>query len=432
MNKQDWIEYFEAINGRTPSAEELTQALAAGEYTAEPEPATPQSEPVQPQVQPQFTQTAQPQESVAGQFEQAQFQNQPAGQVEQTAQFQDPMATQGQFTQTAQFQQPLAADQFAQQQQATQGQFIQQSQLGQMGQEQFYQQPVNGQGQFQPAMVPAVPKQPNPQIETFKKAIKNYFSWFLNGFKDPKAKAEESHLTFGLITIGLSSLFMGWAFINFFRRFLMSFANITFLGQSLKENASDLYDNYTQLVAANFGFLKVLLLFIIFFIFYVLVTAGPVLLDRDKTKKFFTKVGQYFSYTPLLLAVNFLTFLATFIMPGAIKVTESDFSNSFSDYDFNPLQSFSLIGEVSSFNVMKVAVIIVGIFLIISFALILVALIKNIVTSFGKVNNFYVSVAALLIFAIICRVFHRILLAVIVSGFEAVGDSFFEIISRFL
>ncbi len=32
MNKTDWIEYFEAINSRTPSEAEIAQALAAGEF----------------------------------------------------------------------------------------------------------------------------------------------------------------------------------------------------------------------------------------------------------------------------------------------------------------------------------------------------------------------------------------------------------------
>lgn len=36
MKRQDWIDYFEAINGRTPNDFELEQALANGEFTDEP------------------------------------------------------------------------------------------------------------------------------------------------------------------------------------------------------------------------------------------------------------------------------------------------------------------------------------------------------------------------------------------------------------
>ncbi len=32
MNKEDWLDYFEAINGREPSAKEIAEALAIGEF----------------------------------------------------------------------------------------------------------------------------------------------------------------------------------------------------------------------------------------------------------------------------------------------------------------------------------------------------------------------------------------------------------------
>ena len=35
MSKQDWLDYFEAVNGRSTSAEEIAQALAAGEFQEE-------------------------------------------------------------------------------------------------------------------------------------------------------------------------------------------------------------------------------------------------------------------------------------------------------------------------------------------------------------------------------------------------------------
>ena len=35
MSKQDWLDYFEAVNGRSDSAEEIAQALAAGEFQEE-------------------------------------------------------------------------------------------------------------------------------------------------------------------------------------------------------------------------------------------------------------------------------------------------------------------------------------------------------------------------------------------------------------
>ena len=35
MSKQDWLDYFEVVNGRSDSAEEIAQALAAGEFQEE-------------------------------------------------------------------------------------------------------------------------------------------------------------------------------------------------------------------------------------------------------------------------------------------------------------------------------------------------------------------------------------------------------------
>ena len=35
MNQQEWIEYFELVNGRKPTPEELSQAQAAGEFILE-------------------------------------------------------------------------------------------------------------------------------------------------------------------------------------------------------------------------------------------------------------------------------------------------------------------------------------------------------------------------------------------------------------
>ena len=35
MIKQDWLDYFEAVNGRSATEAEIAQALAAGEFQEE-------------------------------------------------------------------------------------------------------------------------------------------------------------------------------------------------------------------------------------------------------------------------------------------------------------------------------------------------------------------------------------------------------------
>ncbi|MBS5755058.1 MAG: hypothetical protein KHW51_09920, partial [Streptococcus parasanguinis] len=53
MNQKDWVEYFEAVNGRKPSMQEFQEAREKGEFVVN-KPDTPASAPVapQPQVQP--------------------------------------------------------------------------------------------------------------------------------------------------------------------------------------------------------------------------------------------------------------------------------------------------------------------------------------------------------------------------------------------
>ena len=81
MSKQDWLDYFEAVNGRSASAEEIAQALAAGEFQEEvvvpetpqaPEfvaaPTAPVEEPVAAPVQEPVPQAA---------YQQAPYQGQP-------------------------------------------------------------------------------------------------------------------------------------------------------------------------------------------------------------------------------------------------------------------------------------------------------------------------------------------------------------------
>ena len=92
MSKQDWLDYFEAVNGRSASAEEIAQALAAGEFQEEvvvpetpqaPEfvaaPTAPVEEPVAAPVQepaPQAPQQAYQQPTQAA-YQQAPYQGQP-------------------------------------------------------------------------------------------------------------------------------------------------------------------------------------------------------------------------------------------------------------------------------------------------------------------------------------------------------------------
>lgn len=132
MSKQDWLDYFEAVNGRSASAEEIAQALAAGEF---------QEEVAAPQA-PEFV--AAPQEPVAA-----------------------PQAPE--YTAAPQEPAPQAAP--------TNGPAFQQAP------QQAYQQPVQPGYQQNPYQGQPYPAQPSQ----FGVAVGGYWSWFVSALKRPTA-----------------------------------------------------------------------------------------------------------------------------------------------------------------------------------------------------------------------------------------------------
>lgn len=139
MSKQDWLDYFEAVNGRSASAEEIAQALAAGEFQEEV--AAPQ-EPVAAPQAPEFV--AAPQEPVAA-----------------------PQAPE--YTAAPQEPAPQAAP--------TNGPAFQQAP------QQAYQQPVQPGYQQNPYQGQPYPAQPSQ----FGVAVGGYWSWFVSALKRPTA-----------------------------------------------------------------------------------------------------------------------------------------------------------------------------------------------------------------------------------------------------
>lgn len=157
MSKQDWLDYFEAVNGRSASAEEIAQALAAGEFQEEVVvPETPQA--------PEFVAapTAPVEEPVAAP-QAPEFVAAPAA---PTAPAEEPVA--------APVQEP--APQVA----PANGPAFQQAP------QQAYQQPT--QAAYQQAPYQGQPGQPYPaQPSQFGVAVGGYWNWFLSALKRPTA-----------------------------------------------------------------------------------------------------------------------------------------------------------------------------------------------------------------------------------------------------
>ena len=186
MSKQDWLDYFEAVNGRSASAEEIAQALAAGEFQEEvvateaPEfVAAPVQEPVSAPQAPEFVAApAAPQEPVSAP-QAPEFTAAPTAPVEAPAQ--------GPSPQTA----PNNGPAF---QQAPQ---------------QAYQQPT--QAAYQQTPFQGQPGQPYPaQPSQFGVAVGGYWNWFLSALKRPTAVNQPKALN-GILQYVLTAFVMSLA-----------------------------------------------------------------------------------------------------------------------------------------------------------------------------------------------------------------------------
>ena len=148
MNREDWLDYFEAINGRTPSAAEIAEALAANEFQD---------------------------------YDVTNIENEDKGsQVFDTVEDSGAVSTNSQLEkiegQNPDFQTastyPYANEVFSPAEQ-------------QSGSE-------------------------NQALADFKVKGKNYFVWFMDQLKAPQIKTQASYLVYGLITLALAALFLAF------------------------------------------------------------------------------------------------------------------------------------------------------------------------------------------------------------------------------
>ena len=231
MSKEDWLEYFEAVNGRSASEEEIAQALAAGEFVeaeqvsteqapSEASPASSSFE--QPQQEGQTVETqGQPQNFAQQQNFQQPFAQQASQQYQEVPQQQanpNQFANQGQPYQQQGFQratsftgQPQSSGPQAYQNNPQQGQFN--SQVPQQGPQAYYSQ------------------QP-PQPNEFSKTMKGFWAWLVSAWKSPTSEVESSKVN-GYLSLGLTVFFFAivansnvYSIINMFRVYSYSLYDV--------------------------------------------------------------------------------------------------------------------------------------------------------------------------------------------------------------
>ena len=205
MSKQDWLDYFEAVNGRSASAEEIAQALAAGEFQEEvvateaPEfVAAPVQEPVSAPQAPEFVAApAAPQEPVSAP-QAPEFVAAPQEPVQEPVSA--PQAPDFVAAPEVPVQEPVSAPQAPDFVAAPQGPAPQTAPNNgtafQQAPQQAYQQPTQagyqqpGQAGYQQVPFQGQPGQPYPaQPSQFGVAVGGYWNWFLSALKRPTTVA---------------------------------------------------------------------------------------------------------------------------------------------------------------------------------------------------------------------------------------------------
>ena len=320
MTKADWLDFFEAINGRSATEEEIAAALAAGEFQDDApavEAAPTQEAPAQPafaNAQETPAQEAQPQPTFAGTQE---AQQQPTFASAQEAQ---PQATfvgaqaapvQGVPNQAAQPQAGFANPQAGQQAAFANGQPLQPGQNVQF---------INGQ-----AVV--VPAQPSAFATTFK----NYWTWLLNAWRRPADMTDYGKHN-GWLNYIFLSLFTGLAFFAILSAVARAVVNtvkmFTFpLAALLNPYGTDAYSSSVSSSvsshASTIGFgaffasILAAFLFIFAFILAGFVTRKAIFRDPETTfLNSFDRFGRLASLAlPILLATTLFGAIGLIVFP---------------------------------------------------------------------------------------------------------------------
>ena len=311
MTKADWLDFFEAINGRSATEEEIAAALAAGEFQDDApavETAPVQEAPAQPafaNVQETPAQESHPQPTFAGAQE---AQQQPTFASAQDAQPQAPFAN----AQAAQPQPTFAGAQAAPVQgvpnQAAQPQAGQQAAFanGQPLQPGQNVQFINGQ-----AVV--VPAQPSAFATTFK----NYWTWLLNAWSRPADMTDYGKHN-GWLNYIFLSLLTGLAFFAILsavaRKFVSPVVSTTnalssMFGSYGTDSYSSSFSSHTSSIGFGAFFASILAAFLFIFAFILAGFVTRKAIFRDPETTFLNSFDRFGRLTSLALPILLVTIL---------------------------------------------------------------------------------------------------------------------------
>ena len=306
MTKADWLDFFEAINGRSATEEEIAAALAAGEFQDDApavETAPTQEVPAQPafaNVQETPAQEAQPQPTFASAQDaqaQAPFTNAQAAQPQPTFAGAQAAPVQGVPNQAAQPQAGFANARAGQQAAFANGQPLQQGQNVQF---------INGQ-----AVV--VPAQPSAFATTFK----NYWTWLLNAWRRPADMTDYGKHN-GWLNYIFLSLFTGLAFFAILsavaRKFVSPVVSTTnalssMFGSYGTDSYSSSFSSHTSSIGFGAFFASILAAFLFIFAFILAGFVTRKAIFRDPETTFLNSFDRFGRLTSLALPILLVTIL---------------------------------------------------------------------------------------------------------------------------
>lgn len=306
MTKADWLDFFEAINGRSATEEEIAAALAAGEFQDDAptvETAPVQEAPAQPafaNVQETPAQEAQPQPTFASAQDaqaQAPFTNAQAAQPQPTFAGAQAAPVQGVPNQAAQPQAGFVNAQAGQQAAFANGQPLQPGQNVQF---------INGQ-----AVV--VPAQPSAFGTTFK----NYWTWLLNAWRRPADMTDYGKHN-GWLNYIFLSLFTGFASFAILsamaRKLVSSVVSTTNALSSLfgsygTDSYSSSISSHTSSIGFGAFFASILAAFLFIFAFILAGFVTRKAIFRDPETTFLNSFDRFGRLTSLALPILLVTIL---------------------------------------------------------------------------------------------------------------------------
>lgn len=268
----------------------------------------------------------------------------------------------------------------------------------------------------------------NSQVFGIKTKGMSYFNWFLGALKNPVIQSEEGNFNYATVTLFLAALAMGGALFNYVRRFLGSINNVVIRGEAFQTVEPERYQRIKMGISQQFNFVTLLTLTVSMLVIYLLAVLLSAMVERLSNKQYQTdfkrEIGKSSQFLPVLLALNLIGFLVTFLIPSQLRISErfgyigellvSSVSNPF-ELISNYMRAVHKILAINAYGNVLVYLLIVA---LAGFFVLMIALISNIKTGYKSLNAFYASFIAVLLFVAVVYLVDRLVLNHLIERFR--------------